>query len=78
MEKIIELLEKLNSNIERILNQNEKEILTYTKRQAMAYLGVSASAVDYYAKQRGKRFKIAKNAYSISETKLIKKEREVK
>lgn len=77
MEKIITLLERLNANIEKLLKEKEPvEELVFTKKQAMKYLGVSASAIDYYAKLRGKRFKISKNAYSVNDIKQLKKQRE--
>lgn len=77
MEKVIALLEQLNANIEQLLKEKEPaEELVYTKKQAMKYLGVSASTIDYYAKLRGKRFKISKNAYSVNDIKQLKKQRE--
>lgn len=77
MEKIISLLERLNANIEQLLKEKESdEELVFTKKQAMNYLRVSASTIDYLAKTRGKRFKIGKNAYSVNDIKLLKKKRE--
>lgn len=77
MEKIITLLEKLNTNIEKLLKEKEPaDELVWTKKQAMNYLRVSASTIDYLTKTRGKRFKIGKNAYSVNDIKQLKKQRE--
>lgn len=77
MDKIIQLLEKLNSNIEKLLVNQSDELPTYTRKQTMNVLGVTTGTITNYERTYGNKFKLGKNAYSKRFVDSLKKAKNI-